>query len=71
MNQYVPERPEKQLETGAVVGEALPRGLIRAAASRLRRARAFADGCVRSIWSHRRCASRPHLWRWRFWSPRR
>jgi penicillin-binding protein 1A len=31
----------------------LPRGLIRAAASRLRRARAFAARRIRSMWSHR------------------
>ena len=45
MNQYVPERPEKQLQTGADVESLLPRGLIRAGRA--------AVGCMRSIWSHR------------------
>jgi len=54
MNQDVPDGPEKQLETGAVVAESmLPRDRIGAAASRLRYARAFVAGCVRSAWSHR------------------
>ena len=54
MNQDVPDRPEKQLETGAVVAESmLLRDLTGAAASRLRHARAFVAGRLRSAWSRR------------------